>query len=59
MRFGIKSKLLRVRENEKMSSKSKLDILYILIAILGIIFGLVNFFIDMSIKFKIISFFNN
>ncbi|WP_278572537.1 hypothetical protein [Fusobacterium ulcerans] len=59
MRFGIKSKLLRVRENEKMSSKSKLDIFYILIAILGIIFGLVNFFIDMSIKFKIISFFNN
>nr|DAV87496.1 MAG TPA: hypothetical protein [Caudoviricetes sp.] len=42
-----------------MSSKSKLDIFYMLIAILGIIFGLVNFFIDMSIKFKIISFFNN
>ncbi|MHD0313951.1 hypothetical protein [Fusobacterium varium] len=59
MSFGRKLKLLRVRENEKMSSKSKLDIFYMLIAILGIIFGLVNFFIDMSIKFKIISFFNN
>lgn len=59
MSFGRKLKLLRVRENEKMSSKSKLDIFYMLIAIPGIIFGLVNFFIDMSIKFKIISFFNN